>query len=244
MACGLGVGRGVDRLAVATGRMPPAVKLASFCRPRRVDAPRWSADPGRDFLLGAGRGRRCNHACGAGGTQPSVCAIAGQGGRCGLTVTSRATDFIGASGPGSRATGREQATSPSGRPHVTHLLERKLGVKPAVQVPPIAKVATAPVAVAPPRKAPSAAQSPEAVPFVPVAQAARASDAVESAAEFALQLLRTNPDYEMSVDDIYEEGEGAWSKPNISAGLMRLKAQAHVTQKTEPDQSVWWTFSG
>ncbi len=133
---------------------------------------------------------------------------------------------------------------PNGRPHVAHLLDRKLGVQHTmvVQVPVTAKGARAPFAIAAPSKAPSATSTSETVPFVQVAQKA-APDTVESAAEFALQLLRTNPDYEMSVDDIHDEGEAKWSKRNISAGLMRLLDRGHVTEKTDPDQSVWWTIS-
>ncbi len=65
-----------------------------------------------------------------------------------------------------------------------------------------------------------------------------------TAAEFIVKLLREHPDYEMQVDDIYEEGEHVWTKANISNALTRLLDKGVVTRVTDENRSAWWSIAG
>ncbi len=64
-----------------------------------------------------------------------------------------------------------------------------------------------------------------------------------TAAEFILKLLRAHPDYEMRVDDIYEEGERKWTKANISNALARLLEKGLVTRVTDENKFAWWSIA-
>lgn len=64
-----------------------------------------------------------------------------------------------------------------------------------------------------------------------------------TASEFILQLLRAYPDYEMQVSDIYDEGEGRWSKANISNALTRLMDKGLISRTVDPNRSAWWTIA-
>ena len=63
------------------------------------------------------------------------------------------------------------------------------------------------------------------------------------ATAFVLQLLRAYPDYEMSVDDIYEEAERKWTKDNISNTMGRLLEKGLVTRVTDPNRAAWWSIA-
>lgn len=64
-----------------------------------------------------------------------------------------------------------------------------------------------------------------------------------TAAEFVLKLLRDHPDYEMQIDDIFEEAERKWTKANISNAMARLLEKGVVTRVTDPNRSAWWSIS-
>ncbi len=65
-----------------------------------------------------------------------------------------------------------------------------------------------------------------------------------TAAEFILHLLRTHPDYEMQVSDIYEEGDRRWTKANISNALTRLLEKGLIARTVDPNRAAWWTITG
>ena len=64
-----------------------------------------------------------------------------------------------------------------------------------------------------------------------------------TAAEFILNLLRTHPDYEMQVSDIYEEGDKRWTKANISNALTRLLDKGLIQRTVDPNRAAWWTIA-
>ena len=67
---------------------------------------------------------------------------------------------------------------------------------------------------------------------------------VGTATEFVLDLLKRYPDYEMQVDDIFEEGERKWTKANIANSLTRLSEKALVTRVQDQNRSAWWSIRG
>ena len=67
---------------------------------------------------------------------------------------------------------------------------------------------------------------------------------VGSASEFVLDLLKRHPDYEMQVDDIFEEAERKWTKANIANSVMRLHARGLLSKVSDQDRSVWWSIRG
>ena len=65
-----------------------------------------------------------------------------------------------------------------------------------------------------------------------------------TAREFILDLLTKHPDYEMQIDDLYEEAERKWTKANLANTVARLHAKGLLSKVSEQDRSVWWSIRG
>ena len=64
-----------------------------------------------------------------------------------------------------------------------------------------------------------------------------------SAAGFIVDLLTRHPDYEMQVNDIYEEAERKWAEQTISNTLDRLVKQGSVA-RVKDGRHVWYSIAG
>ena len=112
-------------------------------------------------------------------------------------------------------------------------------------------VATAPppsvsATAAPLKAAPSAAAAKPAMPparaRLPPQLVKPAEQSTGGAAVFIVDLLTRHPDYEMQVNDLWEEADRKWAAQTISNTLERLVKQGHV-QRVKDGRHVWYSIA-
>ncbi len=99
--------------------------------------------------------------------------------------------------------------------------------------------------LAPAKTASSAAAAKSATPSASAPQepVTAAEQSTGSAAQFILDLLTRHPDYEMQVNDIYEEAERKWAAQTISNTVEKLVKQGSVA-RVKDGRRVWYSIAG